>query len=53
MEEAATIFCDSEVARVIFSNEFVNHYAQMKKWEIKQANGYVNNWELARYLDII
>lgn len=53
LEEAATIFCDSEVARVIFSNEFVNHYAQMKKWEIKQANGYVNNWELARYLDII
>ncbi|MFZ5957243.1 glutamine synthetase family protein [Pseudomonas knackmussii] len=53
LEEATNIFRESEMARVIFPKEFVEHYAQMKVWEIKQSNGFVNNWELARYLDII
>jgi len=53
LEEATQLFRDSDMAREIFSNEFVDHYVQMKTWEFSQAQNYVTDWELARYLDVI
>ncbi|MNN03314.1 Glutamine synthetase [compost metagenome] len=53
LEEAARLFSQSETAREMFTPEFVDHYVQMKKWELRQNAAFITDWELKRYLSII
>lgn len=53
LEEAMGLFQQSKVVRELFSEDFVNHYVQMKKWELRRTNTHITDWELGRYLDII
>lgn len=53
LEEAMNLFRESEAVGGMFSGEFIDHYANMKKWELSRTNAHITDWELARYLDII
>ena len=51
--DAAKRFSGSFVARQLFGDEFVDHYAASREWEERQFRKHVTDWELARYFEII
>jgi glutamine synthetase len=53
LDEATRRFEESAVARELFGAEFVDHFVASRKWEWRQWNRAVTNWELARYFEII
>ena len=53
LKEAAVEFAASPVAREIFGDEFVDHYAATRDWEVREYERHVNDWQLKRYFEII
>jgi glutamine synthetase len=53
LRDAAVAFEHSKVAREIFGDAFVEHFAATRHWEDRQARKAVSDWELARYFEII
>lgn len=53
LAEAADRLRQSETARKWFGNEFVEHYASTRDWEVRQFQRHVTDWELARYFEAI
>lgn len=52
--EAATEALDrSQVARELFGEEFVDHFVATRRWEWRQYQDAVTDWELRRYFEII
>jgi len=51
--DAAQRFKRSQVARTLFGDEFVDHYAASREWEERMFRKHVTDWELARYFEII
>ncbi|MCV6604309.1 MAG: glutamine synthetase, partial [Porticoccaceae bacterium] len=51
--EAAARLKDSAVARTLFGDAFVHHYAASREWEQRQFNQQITDWELSRYFEII
>ena len=50
---AAAALRESEAARDLFGNEFVDHYAATRDWEDREFRKHITDWELARYFEII
>jgi glutamine synthetase len=50
---AAKLFRDSSMARRWLGDEFVEHYAATREWEVRQFDKAVTDWELARYFESI
>ncbi len=53
LSEAALLFKRSKVARDLFGDEFVDHYAVTREWEDEQQRGAITDWQLKRYFEII
>lgn len=53
LEEATVRFEKSKLARELFGEEFVEHFASTRHWEWRQFGRAVTNWEMARYFEII
>ena len=53
LDEATRRLEESSIARDLFGDEFVEHFVASRKWEWRQWNRAVTNWELARYFEII
>jgi glutamine synthetase len=53
LAEAATRFRDSSVARALFGDTFVDHFAATRIWEDREYRKNVSSWDLARYFEII
>ena len=53
LDEATRKLEESSIARDLFGEEFVEHFVASRKWEWRQWNRAVTNWELARYFEII
>jgi glutamine synthetase len=53
LAEATRLFRASEFTRRWFGDEFVDHFAATREWEIRQFEKAVTDWELARYLESI
>jgi glutamine synthetase len=53
LEQATELFRASALARAWFGDEFVDHYAATRTWEVRQYNKAVTDWELARYFESI
>ncbi len=53
LEEATAVFRSSAVAKEYFGEEFVEHYAATRDWEVRQFRKAVTDWELERYFEII
>ena len=51
LAEAVDRFGDSAIAREFFGDEFVDHYARMRRWEVEQFNLAVTDWERRRYFE--
>jgi glutamine synthetase len=51
--EAAHKLAESKIAREIFGEAFVEHYANSRLWEWRQFQDAVTDWELKRYFEII
>lgn len=50
---ATAIFRSSALAREYFGEEFVEHFAATREWELRQFRKAVTDWELERYFEII
>jgi glutamine synthetase len=53
LREATMMFERSKVARELFGDTFVDHFAATRHWEDRQARKHVTDWDLARYFEII
>jgi glutamine synthetase len=53
LAQAAVVFRESAVARKWFGDEFVEHYACTRDWEVRQYRRAVTDWELSRYFESI
>lgn len=51
--EATRKFSASKIARELFGDPFVDHFAATRDWEDRQARKHVTDWDLARYFEII
>ncbi len=51
--EAAQRLKSSEVARALFGDAFVEHFAATREWEEREFRKHITDWELARYFEII
>jgi glutamine synthetase len=51
--EATRLFRQSRVAREWLGEEFVEHYASTREWEVRQYEKAVTDWELARYFESV
>ncbi|MCX6110026.1 MAG: glutamine synthetase family protein [Proteobacteria bacterium] len=53
LDEATTVFRQSALARELFGDAFVEHYAATRAWEWREFQKSVTDWELKRYFEII
>jgi glutamine synthetase len=53
LDEATHKMKTSEVAKELFGEEFVSHFALTREWEWRQFSKAVTDWELKRYFEII
>ncbi|MEX0809643.1 MAG: glutamine synthetase family protein [Dongiaceae bacterium] len=51
--EAADRLRKSKVARDLFGDVFVDHFASSREWEEREFRKHVTDWEMARYFEII
>lgn len=53
LREAAQRMSDSAIARELFGDAFIDHFATTRLWEWRQYQQAVTQWELQRYFEII
>jgi glutamine synthetase len=53
LKDAAENLQRSKIARELFGETFVDHYARTREWEWRQFQDAVTDWELKRYFEII
>ena len=51
--EAAGRLKASKVARDMFGDTFVDHYAASREWEEREFRRHITDWEMQRYFEII
>lgn len=51
--DSAQAFKASEVARTLFGDAFVDHFAASREWEEREFRRHISNWEMERYFEII
>ena len=51
--ESAQRLRQSEAAKTLFGEAFVEHFVATREWEERQFRRHVTDWELARYFEII
>ncbi|MEM8562330.1 MAG: glutamine synthetase [Pseudomonadota bacterium] len=50
---AAAKLRESNVAKELFGEAFVEHYARTREWEGREFHRHISDWELQRYFEII
>lgn len=53
LEAATEVFAESALAKEYFGEDFVQHFAETRRWEVRQFQKTVTEWETARYLEHI
>lgn len=53
LRDATRLFDQSQEARELFGDEFVDHYVSSREWEVREYEKFVTNWQLQRYFEII
>ena len=51
--EAAQRLKSSTVAKELFGEAFVNHFAASREWEEREYRKHISDWEMERYFEII
>ena len=50
---ATKLFRESSMARRWLGDDFVDHYAATREWEVRQFEKAVTDWELVRYFESV
>lgn len=53
LEAAADVLAASDTVRALFGDDFVDHFAATRRWEMRKFAAHVTDWETARYLEHI
>lgn len=53
LEAACDVLENSNMARTLLGDAFVDHYVATRRWEVQQFRAQVTEWEVARYLEHI
>jgi len=53
LADATRLFRQSRVAHEWLGDQFVDHYAGTREWEVRQYEKAVTDWELARYFESV
>jgi glutamine synthetase len=53
LAEATALLAESQKARQILGEGFIDHYVRTREWEVRQYERAVSDWELARYFEAI
>jgi glutamine synthetase len=53
LADAVRLFRESRLAREWLGEDFVDHYASTREWEVRQYEKAVTDWELARYFESV
>lgn len=53
LNEAAYRLKQSEAAKMLFGEDFVEHFALTREWEEREFRRHITDWELDRYFEII
>jgi glutamine synthetase len=53
LKDANALLSQSDPARVILGDAFVDHYVRTRDWEVRQYEKAVTEWELKRYFEAI
>jgi glutamine synthetase len=53
LDEATKAMQNSDVAKELFGEKFVEHFTQTREWEWRQHAKAVTDWELKRYFEIV
>jgi len=53
LDVAAYRLTQSDIAKSLFGEAFVKHYAATRTWESREFRKHVTDWELKRYFEII
>ena len=51
--EATQKFKQSDAARTMLGDQFVEHYAASREWEEREFRKHITDWEMDRYFEII
>ena len=51
--DATRAFEASDAAIELFGKAFVEHFAASRKWEVREYERHLNDWQLKRYFEII
>ncbi len=51
--DATRIFEESREARELFGEEFVDHFASTRRWEVREHEKQITDWQMERYFEII
>jgi glutamine synthetase len=53
LEQATALLQQSQAARGLLGEAFLDHYVHTREWEARQYQRAVTDWELQRYFEII
>jgi glutamine synthetase len=53
LDAATTLLERSRAAKRIFGAEFVDHYVRTRRWEVREFQRAVTDWEARRYLEMV
>ena len=53
LADAAGAMHVSKLAREMYGDEFVEHFVMSRRWEVREYQRNLNNWQLRRYFEII
>ncbi len=53
LKDANRSFVASAAARDLFGDDFVDHFAASRDWEVREHERFVSDWQLRRYFEII
>lgn len=53
LEDATRALAESDVAKEILGEEFVDHYVRTRDWEVRRYRTAVTDWELKRYFEAV
>ena len=53
LSDATKLFRESAMARRWLGEDFVDHFAATREWEVRQFEKAVTDWELARYFESV
>lgn len=53
LKDSVSNLIESKEAKTLFGEEFVEHYIATRKWEIRESEKAITDWQLKRYFEII